>query len=180
MMHLKKKFTIGSVITTAALIVLLGSAPAASAAPMSAQVCSDAGTHYVVSAKQNDVHIPTGFDWKSGPGGSVTSSVESTQTATIGVSISGTVSTSAIVASASATFGVSASVSASIGSTYAFTHAITAGKYGHMQFGNWGWRMNLNRYVVDSNCNVTSSVNGVVTKLPSVGSWGFRYWETAS
>ena len=94
--------------------------------------------------------------------------------------MSGTVSVSTVVASAEATFGINASVTATLAQTYTFSHAITAGKYGHVQFGNWGWKMNLKRWVVNSACVVTSTVNGTVNKMPSAISWGFRYWETAT
>jgi hypothetical protein len=58
---------------------------------------------------------------------------------------------------------------------------VNARAYGHLQFGNWGWRMGLKKYYVNgSTCTVTSKYVGTVTRMPSPNSWGFRYWETTS
>ncbi|HEU5222772.1 MAG TPA: hypothetical protein VFU07_03730 [Candidatus Lumbricidophila sp.] len=170
----------GGLAVVALIGVPLSTFGSVQAASASTQVCSDAGTHYVVSNKQG-IHLPSGIDWKSGPGGTVTSSIESTQTTSLSVSMSGSFSTGAIVAQAEVTFGVDASVSQSIGSTYTYSHPVTAGKYGHVQFGNWGWAMNVRKYEVSSStCTITSDTYGTVNRMPSANSWGFRYWETAS
>src|SRR6185436_11487182 len=87
-------------------------------------------------------HIPaSGQYFKDGPGGSMTASV--TYSSTIGAS--GTVSAGASVSGivAEAKIEVSATISTSqtitIGHTY--THTITAGKYGNMQYGSWGYKL---------------------------------------
>ena len=49
-----------------------------------------------------------------------------------------------------------------------------------VQFGNWGYRMGVKKYYVNSACQVTSSYVGTVTRMPSANSWGYRYWETAT
>jgi hypothetical protein len=161
---------------------LIGSTVAtapAHAADVTPYACDEVGTHYRTFNKTN-IHIPTGVDWKSGPGGTVTSSIEKNQSATVGVSIGATVSTSAVVASAEATFSIDASVTSSRTESYTYSNNIAAGKYGHLQFGNWGWRMSLEKYTYNSSCVLTEDVTGTVTKMPSANRWGFRFWETTS
>ncbi len=163
-----------SVLTTAALIAVsfVAQPVSAQADDVTPYACPEMGTHYIVSNNQS-LHIPTGVDWKSGPGGTVSSSIEYSQTATMSVSLSTTFSLSAIVSEADATFGISAS-------TYTYSHAVAAKKYGHLQFGNWGWKMKVRKYVVSSTCATTSDVTGTVNRMPSASTWGFRYWETSS
>lgn len=175
-----------AVVATTAVLIVSGNSVAQAAVPTtqtavpaSAQVCSDYGTHYSTSGLQTNIFIPTGIDWKSGPGGTVTSSIENSQTATMSVNIGVSVTYSAIVASAQATFGISAAQSSTRSQTYTYSHAVTSGTYGHLQFGNWGYRMTVRKWVVDTACNVTSDTTGTVTRMPSTSSWGFQYWETA-
>ncbi|MBX6356302.1 MAG: hypothetical protein IRZ05_10680 [Micromonosporaceae bacterium] len=175
----RTKRTVAAAGFAAAVLAQLVVAEPARADGVTPFACAEAGTHYRTFSKQ-DLHIPLGIDFKSGPGGTVTASIQYNFSTTISVSISATVSTSAIVASAETTFGINASVTASIGSSYGYSHNITAGKYGHLQFGNWGWRMGVEKYVYDRNCRLTSDVTGTVTRMPSAASWGYRYWETSS
>lgn len=164
-------------------IIVIGSALAPTsptfAANISPMSCSDMGWHYAVSGKA-DTHLPTGTDWKSGPGGTVSSSLEYSQATAITVSASFSYSVSSIVSAAQATYGISAAATSSKNVSYTYTHAVTAGKYGHLQFGNWGWSMNFQKYYLDNYCTTTSSSSGVVNRMPSANSWGFRYWETNS
>jgi hypothetical protein len=141
--------------------------------------CPEVGWHYRVFNKQ-DLHIPAGLHYKSGPGGTVSATVQHNLSATLGTSINTSVNGSLVVASAGVTFGINASVTSSISQTYTYSRNIAAGKYGNVQFGNWGWRMGLEKYYLASGCTVTSSYTGTVTKMPSAGSWGYRYWETNS
>lgn len=181
-MSVARRFKRAVLCASAVAAGLMGTAVAASPAQaedVTPFACDEMGTHYRTYNLTN-IHIPTGIDWKSGPGGTVTSSIESSQSATMGVSISATVSTSAIVASAEATFAIDASVTATRAQSYTYSNNISAGKYGHLQFGNWGWRMNVEKYTYNSSCVLTEDVIGTVTKMPSGNSWGFRFWETAS
>ena len=111
-------------LVIAALIVQTSIAQADDATPYA---CPEMGAYYLVSNSQS-LHISTGVDWKSGPGGTVTRSIE----------------------------------------------------YGHLQFGNWGWKMKVCKYVISSTCATTSDVTGTVNRMPSASTWGFRYWETSS
>ena len=142
--------------------------------------CGDQGTHYRVFNKKNDIHIPAGIDFKSGPGGSTKASVQHSLSTSLKVSMGAKFSAGALVASAETTFGIEASVTATIQQAFEYSHPIANNKYGHLRFGNWGWRMGVEKYTVDRNCRVTSSTKGTVTAMPSASSWGYRYWETSS
>lgn len=164
---------------SAALLGAALSAPA-HADGVGTQACVDMGWHYDAYSKQ-DLHIPSGTHWKSGPGGTVSASKEYSQAASMSVSIGVSVSYSAIVAEAEASYGIDASTSSSRSETYTYSRNISSNsKYGHLQFGNWGWRMGVDKYYVNSVCRVTSEYTGTVNKMPSANTWGYRYWETTS
>ncbi len=110
----------------------------------------------------------------------MSASVSGSFTATLSVSLDASFSAGAILAQAETTFGIDASSSVSKTTSYTYSHKITAGKYGHVQYGNWGWTMKVRKYVINNSCAVTSDVTGTVSKMPSANVWGYRYWETAS
>ncbi|MGC5033862.1 hypothetical protein [Micromonospora sp. DT229] len=89
-------------------------------------------------------------------------------------------SASAVVLSAELTFGINASVTSTISQTFNYSKPISNGKYGNLQFGNWGWRMGVEKYYLNASCAKTNSSTGTVTRMPSALTWGYRYWETSS
>lgn len=139
--------------------------------------CDDAGVHYDLSNRR-DAHIPAGIDWKNGPGGTATASRETSMTATLELSAQFEVAAGVLVSEARSTFGIKATASASVKETLGFSHAISPHRYGHLQFGNWGNRMTVTRTTVNASCRVTNQQTGSVV-MPSVQSWGYRYWETS-
>lgn len=141
--------------------------------------CIDKGWHYSMSGLR-DKHLPTGTHWKSGPGGQVEAAKERSQTASLSVSMGVSVSASTLVVEAEQSYGINASVSTTRSETYKYSRNISSGKYGHLQFGNWGWGMNVRKYYVNHACDVTKSYRGTVNKMPSANTWGYRYWETRS
>lgn len=74
---------------------------------------------------------------------------------------------------------MNSSTSASFAETMGYSHPITAGRYGHTQFGNWGDSMSFKKYYVNSSCSVTRTLYGT-TRIPEPATWGYRYWETAT
>lgn len=169
------------IAAAASSLLLIGGATTASAAESGTQACIDYGWHYSTYSKTDNIHIPSGVHWKSGPGGTVSASRESTQSASMAVSMSVSVSYSAIVASAEATFGIDATVSGSRSETMGYSRTISSNsKYGHLQFGNWGYKMGVKKYYVDNVCRVGATYTGTVTKMPSANTWGYRYWETTT
>ncbi|SDP35717.1 hypothetical protein SAMN04489867_2178 [Pedococcus dokdonensis] len=172
---------IGAGVAAAGLVLLVGATSASASDGGGTQRCAEYGWNYKTYSRTDNWRIPTGVHWKHGPGGTVSASRESTQTATISVSMGVSVSYSAIVAEAEATFGIDASASSSRSETIGYSRKISSNtRYGHVQFGNWGYRMGVKKYYVNSACAVTSSYTGTVTKMPSANVWGYYYWETAA
>src|SRR4051794_35954879 len=79
------------VATPIGTLMLAGGATSASAVESDAQACAEYGWNYSTYTK-TDIHIPSGVHWKDGPGGTVSASRESTQSASMTVSMSVSVS----------------------------------------------------------------------------------------
>lgn len=141
--------------------------------------CDAVGTHYKVF-KKKDRHIPIGIEFKDGPGGLVKASIQHKLAVTLSVSLGATFKAGAIIASAETTFNITASVTAEVTQTHEYQHKVPKKKFGHLRYGNWGWRMGVQKYVINSNCKVTSRTNGTVRAMPSAFTWGYRYWTTKS
>lgn len=136
----------------------------------------DPGTYYSVWSKQ-DKRFHVGMHYKGGPGGTVTATTQYSLSVSATVNMSTSVSVSAVVASANGTFGISATTGSSISQTWSHTWSVSPGRYGNVQWVNWGWSMNVRKDVIGSSCN-KSSWTGTAS-LPSVSSWGYYYWETS-
>jgi opacity protein-like surface antigen len=141
--------------------------------------CLDMGWHYRTYNK-TQIFIPTGKKYTSGPGGTVTASIQGTQTVSSEINASFTFSASAVVATASTTFGASFGLSTSISESYSYTHIVNSGKYGNLQFGNHGYKYTFEKYYLNNLCQKTSSNIGLVLRMPTSDHWGYRYWETNS
>lgn len=119
-------------------------------------------------------HIGVGGIFRSGPGGTISSSYEGSQTITVQSSLTASIGTDAIV-KASISAGASTAVSSATKTTYNYSHNISPNKYGNLQFGSWGWRTRVTRYRVYAPCTTKVFASGTAT-LPS-NSWGYKYWE---
>ncbi|MFI1704811.1 hypothetical protein [Streptomyces griseoruber] len=152
--------------------------------PTSTKVPSrcDGPSTWVSITSKKAYHIPSwwnGTKYKDGPGGSMTVSV--TKTGTITAEISGTVTAEAnlVIAAAksSITYKVSGSVSVATGHTY--TRNISRNKYGHLQYGAWGYKVTWKKYVsTGDGCDGVEIGHGTAT-LPT-SETGWKYWETAT
>jgi hypothetical protein len=112
--------------------------------------CSERGDHYPVSNKK-DLFIPVGIDFKSGPGGTTTAAVQRTLATSLSVQLGATFKAGAIVASAEANMSITGTVTATIQETHTYSHNISANKYGHLRYGNWGWKMDPQKFTMDAN-----------------------------
>lgn len=142
--------------------------------------CPDAGKHFVEASNARDTHIGTGNVWKAGPGGTVSAAIEHNQTASVTLSreLSGTVGISEVV-SASGTIGLSTQESSTISESFGYSHDVPPDMYGNIQFGNWGWDVDIHVYDFDSNCSPVNEQFGSA-RVPSSDHWGYNYWYTAS
>jgi hypothetical protein len=118
-----------------------------------------------------------GTKYKDGPGGTMTVAV--TKTGTITAEVSGTVSAEAdlVVAAvkSSITYKIAGSVSVATGHTY--SRNIARGKYGHLQYGSWGYKVTWKKYrATGDGCGGVEIGHGTAT-LPT-SETGWKFWET--
>lgn len=134
---------------------------------------------YVESSVNQSYHMPVGIQFKSGPGGTVHATIQFSLSVTYTIGGSGTFSASALIADAKVSLDVHLAATASLSQSYTYDHNISAGKYGHLQFGDWGYHFNWKFERQNSNCTVSVLGSGSAS-LPDVTVWGYRYWETST
>jgi hypothetical protein len=146
------------------------------------QICDGAQTWIEITKKQN-YHIPSwwnGTNYKDGPGGSMTVSV--TKSGTITADVTGTVGADVDAIIATAKVSVSYKIGASVGVTtgHTYSHNIARGKYGHLQYGSWGYKVSWEKYRRKGNgCNGGTLVDSGTATLPTKET-GWKYSETSS
>ncbi len=155
---------------------LLSPAPAAFGnEPAIQRSCLELGNTYVTATITNaNAYVPFGSILRSGPGGTVTATQHIAYTSTVKSSVSGNISAGEIV-SASISAGVSNTKSSTTGTSYTYSHPISNGKYGNLQWVNWAATVSVKKTVVVSPCNFSQIAAGTAT-VPR-DSWGYRYWE---
>ncbi|MFI9630495.1 hypothetical protein [Streptomyces sp. NPDC052042] len=136
---------------------------------------------YQVSNK-TATHVPArwfGTSYKDGPGGTMTVTVQ--KSGKLGVEISGTVGASASVLLAEVKAEYSVKVVAEVGITvgHTYSHAIPAKKYGHLQYGSWGYKVNWVKYKTSADRCGKVKLGSGTAKLPTK-EVGWRYWTTSS
>lgn len=156
------------VLTGAAGMQIAGAGTALAGCPTS--------TYYGITS-HTSYHLPApGTYYKDGPGGTMTvsvtqaSTINASVTATAGVSVSGLIATAK--AEVSATIGASQSIT--VGHTY--SHGVTAGRYGNLQYGSWGYSLAWKYYQDTPTCTTVVRSSGTA-KVPT-NAVGWRYWET--
>lgn len=155
---------------------LLSPAPAAFGnEPAIQRSCPELGNTYVTATITNaNAYVPFGSILRSGLGGTVTATQHIAYTSTVKSSVSGNISAGEIV-SASISAGVSNTKSSTTGTSYTYSHPISNGKYGNLQWVNWAATVSVKKTVVVSPCNFSQIAAGTAT-VPR-DSWGYRYWE---
>lgn len=137
--------------------------------------CPELGNTYVTATVTNaNAYIPFGPVLRSGPGGTVTATQQVSYTSSVRSSISGNISVGEIV-SATVSAGISDAKSSVTSTSYTYSHPISNGKYGNMQWIHWAANVNVKKTVVVSPCNFSQIASGTAT-VPR-NSWGYRYWE---
>lgn len=168
---------------TCAVVASLAIAAAAVIAPAGAASASTDAcpveTLYAITSNTSYHMRGTGLPiFKDGPGGTMTGSVSAATSVSATMTVGASVELGNVIARAKVQ--VSASLTASVGITigHSYTHTITAGKYGNMQYGSWGQQVNWTKYQDNANCTTTTLATGTA-RIPST-SVGWKYWETTS
>lgn len=144
--------------------------------------CDGPQTWYEFSSKR-DYHVPSwwnGTKYKDGPGG--TMSVSVTKSGTIGAEVSGSgeYSAGAIIAKAKVTVSAKIMGSVTITTGHTYTHEISRNKYGHLQYGSWGRKVNWKRYQsVGNGCGTPREIGSGTAIFPTKET-GWKYWETST
>ncbi|MFE0348343.1 hypothetical protein [Streptomyces griseoluteus] len=147
---------------------------------MHPQRCDAPSTWINITSKQSQL-IPAWWtpEFKDGPGGSVTGSVTKTGTISASLTATGNVTIGAILAKAKTQVSASITGSVAIAVGHTYSHNIASKKYGHLQYGDWGYLVHWKKYRLDSDtCGGIVTASGTA-KLPT-HSVGFKYWETSS
>ncbi|MGW0936819.1 hypothetical protein [Streptomyces sp. NPDC002666] len=173
-------------VPTAAVAFAMAATTTANAATGSGALvvprCDNPVKQWVQVSGKKSYHVPSwwnGTSFKDGPGGSIRVSVE--KAGKIGVEVSGTVGVSGGVLLAEVKAEYSVKVVAEVGVTvgHHYTHAVPAKKYGHLQYGSWGYKVNWTKYKTSADrCGKVKMGSGTA-KLPTKET-GWRYWTTNS
>lgn len=144
--------------------------------------CDRPSTWYRITSK-TAYHVPSGWNgtkYKDGPGGSMSVSVTRSGTISAEVAGSGEFKGSGIIAQAKVTVSSKIGTSVSITTGHSYSHSIAKTKYGHLQYGSWGYKVSWKRYrsAGGSNCGGIEIGKGRATLLTSETGW--KYWETSS
>ncbi|MEV2227680.1 hypothetical protein AB0H69_03710 [Streptomyces phaeochromogenes] len=143
--------------------------------------CDGPSTWYRITSKKA-YHIPSwwnGTKYKDGPGG--TMSVVVTKGGTITGEFTGTAEFEAgrIIAKAKASVSLKIGASVTITTGHTYTREISKNKYGHLQYGAWGYKVGWKKYRASGNgCDGVEISRGTAT-LPTKET-GWKYWETKS
>lgn len=144
--------------------------------------CDGPQTWIEITSKKN-YHVPSwwnGTSYKDGPGGSMTVSV--TKGGTLGMEISAGAEAEASVVLAKAKTSVSVKVVGSVTITtgHTYSHNISSHKYGHLQYGSWGYKISWKKWRRKGDgCGSPTLVKSGTATLPTKET-GWKYWETAS
>ncbi|MEE1807054.1 hypothetical protein [Streptomyces sp. BE133] len=144
--------------------------------------CDNPVKQWVEVSGIKDYHVPSwwnGTNFKDGPGGSMRVSVEKAGKIGVEVSGSGGVSGNVIVAEVKAEYSVKVVVEVGVTVGHTYTHSIPAKKYGHMQYGSWGKKVNWAKYKTSSDRCSKVKIGSGTAKLPTKAT-GWRYWTTNS
>jgi hypothetical protein len=146
------------------------------------QYCVGPQTWIEITSKKS-YHVPSwwnGTSYKDGPGGSMTVSV--TKGGTLGMEISAGAESEASAVLAKAKVSVSAKVIGSVTITtgHTYTHEISSHKYGHLQYGSWGYKISWKKLRRKGDgCGSPTLVKSGTATLPTKET-GWKYKETSS
>lgn len=110
----------------------------------------------------------------------MTVSVTKSGTITAEVSGSGEWSAGAILAKAKTTVSVKIAGSVTITTGHTYSQEIPRNKYGHMQYGSWGYKTSWKRYrSVGNGCGTPKEIGSGTMTAPTK-EVGWKYWITSS
>ncbi|MFR0618529.1 hypothetical protein ACLUWU_00025 [Bifidobacterium thermophilum] len=181
-MDIKRIIATGvAVLATIAMVPVQASASETDSAqdrqPVAARSCPEVGqTSVKATITDRNYHIGVGTVFRAGPGGTISATVKKSYTISVSSNVSGSISAGEI-AKATVSAGVSTAISDSTSTSYTFTRGITPGRYGNLQYGNYGTKVKVTKTMIVAPCNVKTIASGTAT-VPSRNTWGYKYWES--
>ncbi|MER7490338.1 hypothetical protein ABTY20_31530 [Streptomyces sp. NPDC126497] len=138
-------------------------------------------TWYAITSKKA-VHVPSwwnGTSFKDGPGGKMLVKVEKAGKISAEIGTSGEAEFDAVIAKAKVT--VSAKIAAEVGITtgHTYEHVIPAKRYGHLQYGSWGYKISWTKYKTSADRCGKVKIKSGSGKTPTKET-GWRWWHTAT
>ena len=145
-------------------------------------MCDRPETWYTYTSKKN-YHVPSwwnGTKFKDGPGGTMNVSVTKSGTISLEVTGTGEWSAGALLAKAKTSISVKVAGSVTVATGHTYSHDISRNKYGHLQYGSWGYKTTWKRWRSGSgsSCDTVEIAHGSATIPTSETGW--KYWETSS
>ncbi|MCX4740815.1 hypothetical protein [Streptomyces antibioticus] len=144
-------------------------------------VCDSPETWYTITSKES-TFVPSrwnGTTYKDGPGGTMAVSVTKAGTITLEISGSAEWSAGAILAKAKTTVSVKVAGSVTVTTGHTYTHDIARNKYGHLQYGSWGYKTTWKKWRSGSGRSCDTVEVGHGTAIFPTAQIGWKYWETS-
>jgi hypothetical protein len=137
-------------------------------------------TEVYYSVKATNTYIPfKGLPtFKDGKGGTLTVGRDFTKSASYQVTAGAESEVGAVFAKAKVSVSASITKTNSSTVTHNYSHKISAGKYGHVQYVAWSKNVTWKKYQDTPQCTTELLRSGTI-KFPT-NSEGWRYWETKS
>jgi len=184
-MGISSRRAVTGAATAMVLCLMTAGAAAAEGQPLGEKrpaMCDRPETWYAITSEKA-VHVPSrwnGTDYKDGPGGTMSETV--TKGGIISADVTGTGEFKAGEVIGEAKLSVSGRISASVTVTpgHTYSHPVGSRKYGHLQYGSWGYDVKWKRYRSGSGsgCITVELAHGSATLPTSAVGW--RFWETSS
>ncbi|TXS05202.1 hypothetical protein EAO70_36855 [Streptomyces sp. adm13(2018)] len=146
------------------------------------QACDNPRRTWIEISSKTGVHMPAKFggtSFKDGPGGTMVVRVEKAGKITREVSAGGEVEVSGIVAKAKVSISASIGTESTVTVGHEYRRNVTNGKYGHLQYGSWGFSVKWAKYETSADRCGKKLLKSGTAKLPT-SELGWRYWETSS
>ncbi|MGA5239455.1 hypothetical protein ACPCAI_30710 [Streptomyces cinereoruber] len=146
------------------------------------QACDNPRRTWIEIPSKTGIHMPAKFggtSFKDGPGGTMVVKVEKSGKVQREVSAGGEVEVSGIVAKAKVSISASIGTEVGISIGHEYRRNVTSGKYGHLQYGSWGYSVKWAKYETSADRCGKKLIKSGTAKLPT-SEVGWNYWETSS
>lgn len=149
---------------------------------VSPHYCDGPQTWIEITSKKN-YHVPAwwnGTKYKDGPGGTMMVSVTKGGTVSMEISVGAEAEAGVVLAKAKTSINVKVAGSVTVTTGHNYTHNIATHKYGHLQYGSWGYKISWKKWRRRGDgCGSPTLVKSGTATLPT-SETGWKYWETSS